>query len=278
MAQISCHALSIGFRGPTLLDGVSCRIEPGERIGLLGSNGAGKTTLLRILAGQLQPDAGEMTVAPGTRVWLLPQDVPAEDASSVGEMVSRAWAGSPTEETEAGWWRKHRVERILAEMELDGATPFPVLSSGMKRRVLLAQALVASPDVLLLDEPTNHLDLETIDALEQRLLRRRGTLIFVTHDRVFLRKLATRILEIDRGRLFDWSCDYDTFVRRKEAALAAEEKQNALFDRKLAQEEAWIRQGIQARRTRNEGRVRAGAHAAPTIPAPVRGRESAVED
>jgi ABC transport system ATP-binding/permease protein len=257
MAQISLHALSIGFRGPALLDGVSCRIEPGERIGLLGRNGAGKTTLLRILAGQMQPDAGELTVAPGTRVWLLPQDVPAGDASRVSEIVGRAWEGCPTTETEAGWWRKHRIERILAEMQLDGATPFQTLSSGMKRRVLLAQALVASPDVLLLDEPTNHLDIESIDALERRLLRRRDTLVFVTHDRVFLRKLATRILEVDRGRLFDWACDYDTFLQRKEAALAAEEKQNAQFDRKLAQEEAWIRQGIRARRTRNEGRVRA---------------------
>lgn len=257
MAQISCSELTIGFRGPLLLDSVSCRIEPGERIGLLGRNGAGKTTFLRMVAGRVQPDGGTMAVSANTRIWLLPQDVPVEYTQRVEEVVGLAWELLPPSHDEAAWDRPRQVARAIDDWGLDGGAPFSALSTGMKRRVLLAQAVVSAPDVLLLDEPTNHLDIETIDLLERSLLRRRGTLIFVTHDRVFLRKLATRVLEIDRGRLFDWSCDYDTFLQRKEAALAAEEKQNALFDRKLAQEEVWIRQGIKARRTRNEGRVRA---------------------
>jgi ATP-binding cassette subfamily F protein uup len=170
------------------------------------------------------------------------------------EVVSGSAAGAPVEDA---WQVHHRAEQTLSRMNLDGQARFEVLSSGMKRRVLLARALAAAPDVLLLDEPTNHLDIDAIAWLEDFLSRWSGTLIFVTHDRMFLRKLADRILEIDRGRLFDWSCDYATFLQRKEAALEAEEKQNALFDKKLAQEEVWIRTGIKARRTRNEGRVRA---------------------
>ena len=155
------------------------------------------------------------------------------------------------------WQREQAVEQIMARMVLDGASAFEALSAGMKRRVLLARALIGQPDLLLLDEPTNHLDIEAVEWLEEFLGRWRGTLMFVTHDRTFLRRMADRILEIDRGRIFDWSCDYDTFLVRKEEALAAEEKQNALFDKKLAEEEVWIRTGIKARRTRNEGRVRA---------------------
>src|SRR5262249_44844265 len=155
------------------------------------------------------------------------------------------------------WKSEQQVDQLLSRMNLDPKLQVATLSSGMKRRVLLARALVNEPDVLLLDEPTNHLDIETIRWLEDFLLRWPATLLFLTHDRAFLRKVSTRILELDRGRLFDWSCDYDTFLVRKEGALAAEEKQNALFDKKLAQEEAWLRQGIKARRTRNEGRVRA---------------------
>ncbi len=154
------------------------------------------------------------------------------------------------------WKLQNDVEQILSRMELDGAGRFESLSSGMKRRVLLAKALVSKPDLLLLDEPTNHLDIDAISWLEDFLLRNSSSLMFVTHDRMFLRRLATRILEIDRGRIFDWSCDYDTFLKRKQDALAAEEKQNALFDKRLAEEEVWIRTGIKARRTRNEGRVR----------------------
>ena len=254
MAQITVNELSIGFRGPLLLDDVSCQIEPGQRIGLLGRNGAGKTTFLRILGGQLEPDGGQITFAAGTVLALLPQDVPQELAGPVIDIVT---AGAHRTEPEAAWRVEQRVANLLIEMELAADATIESLSSGMKRRVLLARALASDPDVLLLDEPTNHLDVEMITWLEDYLARFRGTLIFVTHDRRFLQKLATRILEIDRGRLFDWSCDYDTFLVRKVDALAAEEKQNALFDKRLAEEEVWIRQGIKARRTRNEGRVRA---------------------
>ena len=256
MPLVSVKDLRIGYRGPPLLDGVSCQIEPGERIGLLGRNGSGKTTFMRILSGQVQPDGGQVTFMPGTKFSLLPQDVPQNIAGSVSEVVA---AGLPhlTGDHETAWKAEQRVERVLAEMELPRDAACQSLSSGMKRRVLIAQAIVAKPDLLLLDEPTNHLDLAAIEWLEGFLARWGTTLMFVTHDRMFLRKLATRIFEIDRGRLFDWSCDYDTFLKRKEAALAAEETQNALFDKKLAEEEVWVRTGIKARRTRNEGRVRA---------------------
>ena len=256
MALVTLRELSIGFRGPPLLDQVSCQIRRGQRISLLGRNGAGKSTLLRILCGQVEPDGGEVVLAAGCKVSLLPQDVPQAVGGPVGEVVA---AGLPPgdDEPESAWRAEERVQRILSRMELNGGVPFETLSAGMKRRVLLARALVADPDLLLLDEPTNHLDIDAIAWLEQFLDRWEATLMFVTHDRMFLRKLAGRILELDRGKLFDWSCDYDTFLKRKEAALAAEEKQNALFDKSLAQEEAWIRGGIKARRTRNEGRVRA---------------------
>jgi ATP-binding cassette subfamily F protein uup len=247
--------VSLRFRGPPLLDDVSCHIEAGQRIGLLGRNGAGKTTLMRLLAGLVQPDAGDVAFAPGTTVALLRQDVPQDVTGPVREIVAAGLPSAVGEE--AGWQHDHAVDQILSRMELDGAAAFETLSSGMKRRVLLARAVVAEPDLLLLDEPTNHLDIEAVEWLETFLGRWRGTLMFVTHDRTFLRRIADRILEIDRGRIFDWSCDYDTFLIRKEEALAAEEKQNALFDKKLAEEEVWIRTGIKARRTRNEGRVRA---------------------
>jgi ATP-binding cassette subfamily F protein uup len=260
MALVTISDLSIRFRGPPLLDAVNCLIQPGQRIGLLGRNGAGKSTLLRLLSDDIEPDTGQIVFAPGTQVSLLPQDVPRDVRGSITEVVASGLprrAADEAEHHESAWEDEHRVERILSRMSLDGETPFETLSSGMKRRVLLARALVIEPELLLLDEPTNHLDIQAIDWLEQFLAAWQTTLMFVTHDRVFLRKLATRILELDRGKLFDWSCDYETFLQRKEAALAAEEKQNALFDRKLAEEEVWIRQGIKARRTRNEGRVRA---------------------
>ncbi|MAD79425.1 MAG: ATP-binding cassette domain-containing protein [Pirellulaceae bacterium] len=268
--MITLRELSIGFRGPPLLDKVSCQIDPGQRIGLLGRNGAGKTTLLRMLTGEVTPDGGEIAFAPGCVVSILGQDVPQDlqgsvasiveaGAERVGEMRPNSNTRIHPDDHDRAWKLQHRVDRILSRMELDPLAAFELQSSGMKRRVLLARALACEPDLLLLDEPTNHLDIDAIDWLEAFLgsSRWKSTLIFVTHDRMFLRRLATRILEIDRGRLFDWSCDYDTFLRRKEAALAAEEKQDALFDRKLAEEERWIRQGIKARRTRNEGRVRA---------------------
>lgn len=260
MPLITISDLSLRFRGPSLLDQVSCQIEAGQRIGLLGRNGSGKTTLMGILCGAVEPDSGTTTMAPQTRLSMLRQDVPDEIFGAIFDVVREGFPREDVavDDAEHDWaWRAdHATDQILSRMQLEPTTTFESLSSGMKRRVLLARCLVSSPDVLLLDEPTNHLDLDAITWLEQFLDRWQGTLIFVTHDRMFLRRLATRILEIDRGRLFDWSCDYDTFLKRKEAALEAEEKQNALFDKRLAEEEAWIRQGIKARRTRNEGRVR----------------------
>ena len=254
MPLVTIRNVSLRFRGPPLLDDVSCHIEAGQRIGLLGRNGAGKTSFMRLLAGTVSPDSGTVAFTPGATVALLQQDVPLD---LTGPVRAVAAAGLRTQAgEEAAWQGDQAVEQILTRMGLAGDTPFESLSSGMKRRGLLARALVSQPDLLLLDEPTNHLDIEAVEWLEEFLSRWRGTLMFVTHDRAFLRRVATRILEIDRGRLFDWSCDYDTFLLRKEEALAAEEKQNAVFDKKLAQEEAWIRTGIKARRTRNEGRVR----------------------
>jgi len=263
MPLVTVRDVHLGFRGPALLDGVNCHVEAGQRIGLLGRNGAGKTSLMRLLAGQIRPDAGDVSRAPGTRVALLQQDVPQDLEGSVRDVVAAGLPASDpadpvdAEGHDAAWRREHAVDQVLSRMDLAGDAACATLSAGMKRRVLLARALVSAPDLLLLDEPTNHLDIEAIGWLEDFLDRWSGTLIFVTHDRAFLRRMARRILEVDRGRIFDWSCDYDTFLLRKEAALAAEEKQNALFDKKLAQEEAWIRTGIKARRTRNEGRVRA---------------------
>ncbi|MCA9234058.1 MAG: ATP-binding cassette domain-containing protein [Planctomycetales bacterium] len=256
MPQIALHDVSIAYTSHHLLDGVSCRIEPGESIGLLGRNGAGKTTLMRMLAGAEAPDHGSVELAAGTRVALLPQDVPPGISGTIHDVVAGGLAEAQRDH-EHEWEQSRRIDRTLGDMQLDPNADFGSLSTGMQRRVLLARALVGKPDVLLLDEPTNHLDIDAIEWLEQFFSRWPGTLLFVTHDRAFLTKIAKRILEIDRGRLFDWECDYATFLVRKEEALAVEEKQNALFDKRLAQEEAWIRQGIKARRTRNEGRVRA---------------------
>ena len=254
MPLVTLRNLSLRFRGPPLLDDVTCHIEAGQRIGLLGRNGAGKTSLMRLVAGVIQPDAGTIDFAPGARVALLQQDVPQDISGAVHDIVA---SGLPPAAPESAWQREQAVTQILSRMTLDAASAFESLSAGMKRRVLLAQAVVGQPDLILLDEPTNHLDIAAVEWLETFLGRWRGTLMFVTHDRTFLRHVADRILEIDRVRIFDWSCDYDTFLVRKEEALAAEEKHNALFDKKLAQEEIWIRTGIKARRTRNEGRVRA---------------------
>ncbi len=211
-----------------------------------------------MLAGTVTPDHGSITFSSGAKIAFLQQDVPQDTTGTIAEVVLQGTnQGHAVEEADMEWERHHAVDQILSRMELDGEARFETLSSGMKRRVLLAKALVSSPDLLLLDEPTNHLDIAAIEWLENFLARWPTAFMFITHDRMFLRKLATRILEIESGRLFDWSCDYDTFLKRKEESLAAEEKQNALFDKKLAQEEVWIRQGIKARRTRNEGRVRA---------------------
>lgn len=256
MPLVTLNELTIGFRGPLLLDGIQCQIEPGQRIGLLGRNGAGKSTLLRILTGDVEPDGGQVVFAPGVRVSLLPQEVPLGLAGRARQIIADGLPPCDVD-PETPWRNALRVDQILGRMQLDGDALFESLSSGLKRRVLLARALAIQPELLLLDEPTNHLDIEAIEWLEQFLGSWEATLIFVTHDRAFLRRLAQRIWELDRGRLFDWSCDYGTFVQRKQLALAAEEKQSALFDKRLAQEEVWIRKGIEARRTRNEGRVRA---------------------
>nr|WP_228030411.1 ATP-binding cassette domain-containing protein [Gimesia benthica] len=253
MSLLSLSEVSFTWSGPPLLDGISLEINAGERIGLLGRNGAGKSTLMKIIAGELDPDHGDIKRDKDLRVARLVQEVPAGGAHQIHKFVAEAAAPF----YEHDWEVDHAVDQILARMGLVGDEIFESLSSGMKRRVLLARAIVQAPDILLLDEPTNHLDIPAIKWLEQFLQSYEGTLLFVTHDRVFLQALATRIIEIDRGHMYDWTCDYDTFLKRKEAFLEAEEKQNALFDKKLAEEEVWIRQGIKARRTRNEGRVRA---------------------
>ncbi|MEM1305720.1 MAG: ATP-binding cassette domain-containing protein, partial [Planctomycetota bacterium] len=250
MSLVKLDNLSIGFRGPLLLDGVNAVIERGDRIGLLGRNGAGKSTLMKILTGELAPDSGACDRAADTHAERLTQEVPDDLAGSISEVLRRGWRS--TGDASEDWRADRQLDQLLTQMRLDGDREVADLSAGLKRRVLLGRAVMARPDLLLLDEPTNHLDLASIDWLEGFLLRWPATLLFVTHDREFLRKVATRIMEIDRGRLFDWSCGYTEFLKRKEEALAAEEKQNALFDKRLAEEERWIRRGIKARRTRNE--------------------------
>lgn len=258
MPLVTLDNLTIAFRGPPLLDEVSTVIEPGQRIGLLGRNGAGKSTLMRILIGEQAPDSGRCTLADGVHVARLEQEVPATiSGAGDGSVEAVIRSGWRSDEEHDEWRADAELEKLLTATRLDPKAKFEDLSAGLKRRTLLARALISKPDLLLLDEPTNHLDLAAIEWLESFLAGWPTALLFVTHDRAFLRRVATRILEIDRGKLFDWSCDYDTFLERKEQFLAAEEKQNALFDKRLAEEEKWIRQGIKARRTRNEGRVRA---------------------
>ncbi len=256
MALLSLQAVSLGFGGPLLLEEVNLQVERGEMVGLLGRNGVGKSTLLKLIQGDLQPDGGSVARQQNLRSAYLPQDVTQGLTGAVSEIIAAGLepAGEPGED---GWQAQMQVDQVISRMQLDPQARFETLSAGMKRRVLLGRALVRGPDLLLLDEPTNHLDIDAINWLESFLVRWGGTLLFVTHDRVFLQKLASRIVELDRGRLFDWNCDYATFLQRKEAMLTAEAGQNALFDKKLAQEEQWIRRGIEARRTRNEGRVRA---------------------
>jgi ATP-binding cassette subfamily F protein uup len=240
------------------LEEINLQIESGEWVGLLGRNGTGKSTLLKLISGELLPHNGTIARQQNIRVAYLPQEVPQGLSGRIRDIVeSGLEVISGTMDDEHQWQRQHQVEKVLSRMELDPGERFEVLSAGLKRRVYLARGLARNPDLLLLDEPTNHLDINSIDWLENFLKRWGGTLVFVTHDRVFLQRLATRIVELDRGKLFDWNCDYPTFVKRKEEMLSAEQLQNAIFDKKLAQEEQWIRKGIEARRTRNEGRVRA---------------------
>ena len=281
MPLISFLGVDFSVGGPLLLDSVNLTIERNERVCIVGRNGAGKSTLLRLMSGELVPDDGVLTRE--GRIAGLAQEVPKDLSGSVFDVVSMGLGelgadlaryhhmlhdgmdidmdelGTVQARIEAGngWQIEQRVEQVISKLDLPEDAEFAALSGGMKRRVLLAQALVAAPDLLLLDEPTNHLDIESIAWLEEFLKSFGGSVVFVTHDREFLRNLATRIIEIDRGQVTSWPGDYDNFLRRREERLHAEAQANALFDKKLAQEEVWIRQGIKARRVRNEGRVTA---------------------
>ncbi|WP_266180742.1 ATP-binding cassette domain-containing protein [Dyella humicola] len=280
MSLIQLQRVDFSIGGPLLLEHVDLSIERNERVCIVGRNGEGKSTLMKLIAGELKPDDGELRIQNGIVVARMAQEVPqgtegtvfdvvSEGLGDLGHLLARyhhllhegdfdALGDVQTQiEAQHGWDLDRRVTEVLTKLELPADTDFAALSGGMKRRVLLAQALVRKPDVLLLDEPTNHLDIEAIGWLETFLKQFDGSIIFVTHDRSFLRALATRIVEIDRGQLTDWPGDYENYLRRREERLHAEAQANALFDKKLAQEEVWIRQGIKARRTRNEGRVRA---------------------
>ncbi len=285
MPLITLQDVDFSVGGPLLLEKVDLSIEAGERIALIGRNGAGKSTLLKLLAGELKPDDGEIRVdggrvEGGRRIARLEQEVPAGAQGSVFDVVAAGLgelgallaeyhhlihaehvdmdqlAHVQTRiESAHGWSLDQRVTETLERLSLDGDADFARLSGGMKRRVLLARALVSAPDLLLLDEPTNHLDIAAIDWLEGFLKSWSGALVFVTHDRRFLRALATRIVEIERGQVTSWPGDWANYQRRREERLNAEAQENARFDKLLAQEEVWIRQGIKARRTRDEGRV-----------------------
>jgi ATP-binding cassette subfamily F protein uup len=252
MPLLSLRALSLAYGADPLLDRVDLDLDSGERVCLLGRNGAGKSTLLKLIAGALHADSGEIRLAPGQRVARLAQEAPSGGEQRVLEVVAAGLG-----ERVAEWEIEQRAARIITRLGLDAQARYADLSGGWRRRVRLAQALVCEPDVLLLDEPTNHLDIEAIEWLEDFLLGFRGALLFITHDRRFLRRLATRILELDRGQLTDWPGDYANYLRRREERWHAEDLERARFDKKLAAEEVWIRHGVQARRTRNEGCVRA---------------------
>ena len=259
MALINLQNISLSFGGPTLLDDISFQIHEGEKICLLGRNGAGKSSLMKIIHNSLEQDSGQRIVKPHIRTALLSQDVPDTLSGPIYDCIAAGFSSPQSGHLDSyEEQKKHtQIKKTLSLLTLDGNLEAGSLSAGMKRRVLLGRALANDPDILLLDEPTNHLDIEAIEWLEKFLVRYEKTVFFVTHDRMFLQRIANRIIELDRGRLFDWSCDYRTFLKRKEAWLDSEEQQNVNFDKKLAKEEQWIRRGIKARRTRNEGRVRA---------------------
>ena len=280
MAFISMHGISLSFGGVPLFDGIDLTVERRERIGLVGRNGSGKSTLLRLIEGSLKPDSGAASVLKGAHIAYLSQQVPHDIPGTAFDVVAsgiRQYADLVTKqrsaglldedttpmaekldrthhtlEMEGGWY----LSKMLSQLGVDAGRAFNSLSAGLKRQVLLKRALAGEPEILLLDEPTNHMDIDSIKELEKMMVRFAGALIFVTHDRMFLQKIATRIVEIDRGRLFDQACDYETFLVRRSVDRETEETQNALFDKKLQQEEHWVRGGIKARRTRNEGRVR----------------------
>ena len=288
MALITLRDICMSFGAEPLLDRVNLTVAPGERICLLGRNGVGKTTLMRIISGHLAPDTGEVMRSQGVTVSSLAQGVPEDLHGTVFEVIcggmgaggerlaayrrlcdlnekggvaakeiqNKLMTLQQTIDSEDGWQIEQQVARIISEMNLAVDGEVSTFSAGMKRQVLLAAALVAQPDILLLDEPTNHLDMSAIGWLEGVLLKWSGTLLLITHDRMMIRRLATRIVEIDRGLLHSWQCGYDIYLQRSQERLEAEEKGIARFDKKLSAEETWIRQGIKARRTRNEGRVR----------------------
>ena len=286
MAYITLRDVQLAFGGPALLDGANFNLERGERVCLIGRNGEGKSTLLKLIEGSLLPDSGEVSLQNGITISMLAQDVPmdsgkvadivadgageaseflrayheASEACVLGDMEACDRMGSLQHKMDQldGWALETKVNSILSKMGLDPDADLADLSGGRKRRVLLARALLTQPDVLLLDEPTNHLDVESIEWLEKFLLDQNNlTLLFISHDRSFVDSIATRIVELDRGTLRSYEGNYSRYLELKAQQMEAEEKQNALFDKRLAEEEVWIRQGIKARRTRNEGRVRA---------------------
>ncbi|MEK7991754.1 MAG: ATP-binding cassette domain-containing protein [Thiotrichaceae bacterium] len=287
MSLVNLDNVSIAFGHVTLLDKINLRLEKGERVCLIGRNGEGKSTLLKIISGQIQAESGLLQFQQGSRISYLAQEpvfepndtifhAVARGLGEIGELVQnyhdlvhqlsekqddalmkKLEHAQHELEAQDGWLFEQRVETILSRLSLSADGKVEELSGGWKRRVAIAQALVTAPDLLLLDEPTNHLDIEAITWLEDLLLEFNGSLLFISHDREFMQRLATRIIELDRGKLTSYPGDYQTYLRSKQAALEAEASQNAKFDKVLAQEEVWIRQGIKARRTRNEGRVRA---------------------
>jgi ATP-binding cassette subfamily F protein uup len=244
--------LSFGLK--PLLDNIALQIRKGERVCLLGRNGEGKSSLLQVITRQIVPDSGDVWIRPGAKVASLAQEVsPASDESVLAVVKQGVASGG----ADGDWQAELQVDQVIARLQLDRDAPLSALSGGWRRRVMLGRALVAAPDLLMLDEPTNHLDIDAITWLEDMMIDFDGALLFISHDRAFVRRLATRIVELDRGQLRGWPASYDDYVLQKRAALEVEAKHAALFDKKLAQEEVWIRQGVEARRTRNEGRVRA---------------------
>src|SRR5262245_27929785 len=254
MPFVVLDSVSIAFGHLPLLEAASFQVDAGERIAVIGRNGTGKSTLLNLIGGEIVPDSGTVIRQPGVRVARLVQDVPLSTDRAVADVIGDGLG--PLDEHDE-WQRAHQVDQVMSRLGLASTASVDSLSGGWKRRVLLARALGGQPDVLLLDEPTNHLDIDAITWLESFLAEYRGAVIFVTHDRAFLERLATRIVELDRGRLTSWPGDYATFERKKEEWLANEELQNAKFDKKLASEEVWLRRGVKARRSRDEGRVKA---------------------
>ena len=285
--MLSVRNVNLAFGGPVLLHNANLQINPGDRICLMGRNGSGKSTLLKLLAGEIEPDSGAIESSQSVTTGYLPQEVPSGLNETVFDVIALGLgkagkalvrhrhlldkhssgngpeSNSETEklsqflEASGGWELQHKVEKALSTLFLNSRDQFSALSAGLKRRVLLARSIAATPDILLLDEPTNHMDIPSIQLMEEILLKSSRTLVFVSHDRAFTKKIATRIVELDRGELRDWKCGYSVFLERRQALLSQETQQRRKFDRKLEKEEVWIRQGLKARRSRNEGRVRA---------------------